>query len=94
MNVDPSLIRHYFRNRSTRLPAAVARLTAELSRLVMGSDFDEQIMLESGPKFASLTATRGRRAARQPVDEPLPLRPASARARTRVGIVLQVATTD
>ncbi|HEX2790401.1 MAG TPA: hypothetical protein VHN17_08220 [Steroidobacteraceae bacterium] len=94
MNVDPSLIRHYFRDRSTLLLAAVARLSAELSRLVIGSDFDEQIMLESGPKFASLTATRERRAARQPGHEPLPLRPASARTRTRVGTVLQIATTD
>jgi AcrR family transcriptional regulator len=32
MNVDPSLIRYYFRDRSTLLLAAVARLTAELSR--------------------------------------------------------------
>jgi TetR/AcrR family transcriptional regulator len=34
MNVDPSLIRYYFRDRSTLLLAAVARLTAELSRLM------------------------------------------------------------
>jgi TetR/AcrR family transcriptional regulator len=32
MNVDPSLIRYYFRDRSTLLLAAVARLTGELSR--------------------------------------------------------------
>jgi TetR/AcrR family transcriptional regulator len=32
MNVDPSLIRYYFRDRSTLLLAAVAKLTAELSR--------------------------------------------------------------
>jgi TetR/AcrR family transcriptional regulator len=34
MNVDPSLIRYYFRDRATLLLAAVARLTAELSRLM------------------------------------------------------------
>jgi TetR/AcrR family transcriptional regulator len=34
MNVDPSLIRYYFRDRSTLLLAAVARLTAELARLM------------------------------------------------------------
>jgi len=33
MNVDPSLIRYYFRDRATLLLAAVTRLTAELSQL-------------------------------------------------------------
>ncbi|MGH8230942.1 MAG: TetR/AcrR family transcriptional regulator [Steroidobacteraceae bacterium] len=33
MNVDPSLIRYYFRDRSTLLLAAVERLMAELSQL-------------------------------------------------------------
>src|SRR5579863_9430081 len=32
MNVDPSLIRYYFRDRSTLLLAAVARLSAEFDR--------------------------------------------------------------
>jgi TetR/AcrR family transcriptional regulator len=34
MNVDPSLIRYYFRDRATLLLAAVERLTAELARLM------------------------------------------------------------
>jgi TetR/AcrR family transcriptional regulator len=34
MNVDPSLIRYYFRDRATLLLAAVARLNSELSRLM------------------------------------------------------------